>query len=384
MPSLDPNDALIDYAGVLKTVGDLQDRFSLLNFLDYCAIVEGLVLHERLVMVGATPHAQSEESGISQKIVEKLKDWIDAGVLVFDESPSAIQDVPAQLEDLKRLGSAMDRLHRTGAERRGEKAALGLEDAWFESSRIIAAEKSRGRPALPLLRQAPYYEKSALVPEDHAVCDLVARYSSLKNALEALRDQSRVPAKPYLAVPVPPLALQTLQRCKSPDDLLQSALETRERYAKLRASLRQLRSMLLDPDLAPEKRLAHIESWERSWKTLEEYDRRANLLQLANSSNDILNANNALDDVGLDAVKWSKVVQKSLEKGEKSFYRWRVRMLHRTAKQYLATSDLAVNKSIRDVFDQPVGQTDVQQVKAFCDALREPEVPQGEEPLPGK
>jgi hypothetical protein len=34
MTQLNPNDALVDYAGILKTVGDLQDEFSLLNLLD--------------------------------------------------------------------------------------------------------------------------------------------------------------------------------------------------------------------------------------------------------------------------------------------------------------------------------------------------------------
>ncbi len=84
MTELHANDAIVDYAGILKTVGDLQDRFSLMNLLDYCVIVEGLVLHNRLVMVGATPHAASAESRVWRTISEKLKPWLDEGVLVFD------------------------------------------------------------------------------------------------------------------------------------------------------------------------------------------------------------------------------------------------------------------------------------------------------------
>lgn len=46
------SDALVDYSGLSKTLGDLGHGFSLLEFLDLCAVLEGIVLHDRLVVVG--------------------------------------------------------------------------------------------------------------------------------------------------------------------------------------------------------------------------------------------------------------------------------------------------------------------------------------------
>jgi hypothetical protein len=363
MTQLNPNDALVDYSGILKTVGDLQDEFSLLNLLDYCAIVEGLVLHDRLVMVGATDHSKSQESRIAVKITEKLAPWLSANVLVYDPDPAPIQDVRRLTNDLVTIGN------RT---RGGRTLDVKLEDAFFESGRLIASEKSRRRPALPLLRQVPYYEKQAQVLEDHAVCNLVGKYKTLKEAIEDIRDRSRLPMQPYIAVPIPPLALLALKRCRRPSDLTTVVLEIRDDFASLRSSLNSLREFLLDSSVSPTKKLSLIESWERSWKSLDEYQRSATLLQLAQSSNQMLDANELFDGLEVDDIKWTKVLEKVLQQGEKSLCSWRIRMLHRTAKRYLATSDSEVNKAIEVIFQRQVCQADVFAVKSFCDSLREP------------
>ena len=364
MAELHANDAIVDYAGVLKTVGDLQDRFSLMNLLDYCVIVEGLVLHNRLVMVGATPHAVSEGSRVGEKIREKLKPWMDEGALVFDTEPAPLQDIRAMTNDLVTIGN------RT---RGGQSRDAMLEDAWFETGRLVASEKARRRPALPLLRQAPYYERSANVPQDHAVCDLIGKYRTLKDAVESIRDNTRLDLQPYIAVPIPPLALSALQKCRHPEDILTAALELRHQYRKLREALSGLRELLLDPAVPPSKKREHIESWQRTWQSLEDWSRSAALLQLANSSNEMLDANKMFDGLDVEDVKWSVLVKKLLEKAERGWHSWRIRMLHRTAKQYIKTSDQAINSLVEAVFQHRVVQDDVQKVKAFCDALKNPE-----------
>jgi len=361
MQELHPNDALVDYAGILKTVGDLQEEFSLINLLDYCVLVEGLVLHNRLVMVGSDEHSRSGRVG--DKIQEKLKPWIDEGVIVFDTTPPPVEDIQVLTNGLVTIGN------RT---RGGKSLDQKLEDAFFETGRLIACEKAHRRPALPLLRQAPYYEKHVNVPQDHAVCDLIGKYRSLKEAVESIRDSSHISLQPYIAIPVPPLALEALKRCKQPEDILISALEMRDNYSTLRESLSSLRELLLDPSVSPSKKYDHIESWQRSWKSLEDYSRSASLLQLANSSNEMLDANKLFDGIDIEDVKWSIIVKKMLEKAERGWYSWRVRMLHRTAKQYLNTSDQEMNSLVEIVFQHRVNQDDIRQVKSFCDALKNP------------
>jgi hypothetical protein len=364
MTELHANDAIVDYAGILKTVGDLQDRFSLMNLLDYCVIVEGLVLHNRLVMVGSTPHAASAESRVGRTISEKLKPWLDEGVLVFDTEPAPLQDIQRMTNDLVTIGNST---------RDAQSQYRRLENAFFETGRLVAAEKARRRPALPLLRQAPYYERSANVPQDHAVCNLIGKYRTLKDALESMRDNTRLQLQPYIAVPVPPLALSALQKCKHPQDILTAALELRQQFRKLRDALGDLRELLLDPAVPPSKKTDHIASWQRTWQTLDDWTRGAALLQLANSSNEMLDANKMFDGLDVEDVKWSVLVKKLLEKAERGWHSWRIRMLHRTARNYINTSDHAMNSLVETVFQHRIVQADVQQVKAFCDALKNPE-----------
>ena len=44
--------ALVGWSGFGKTIGDVQGGFSLLEFLDYCTVLEGIILYDELVPVG--------------------------------------------------------------------------------------------------------------------------------------------------------------------------------------------------------------------------------------------------------------------------------------------------------------------------------------------
>ncbi|MFN9137214.1 MAG: hypothetical protein ACK5YE_15335, partial [Planctomyces sp.] len=213
-------------------------------------------------MVGSTPHAASAESRVGRTISEKLKPWLDEGVLVFDTEPAPLQDIQRMTNDLVTIGNST---------RDAQSQDRRLENAFFETGRLVAAEKARRRPALPLLRQAPYYERSANVPQDHAVCNLIGKYRTLKDALESMRDNTRLQLQPYIAVPVPPLALSALQKCKHPQDILTAALELRQQFRKLRDALGDLRELLLDPAVPPSKKTDHIASWQRTWQTLDDW-----------------------------------------------------------------------------------------------------------------
>ncbi len=43
-----------------------------------------------------------------------------------------------------------------------------------------------------------YYERSVKVPQDHAVCNLIGKYRTLKDALESMRDNTRLQLQPYI------------------------------------------------------------------------------------------------------------------------------------------------------------------------------------------
>ena len=93
-------------------------------------------------------------------------------------------------------------------------------------------------------------------------------------------------------------------------------------------------------------------------------------MQLANSSNEMLDANKLFDGMEMNDIKWTAVVKKLLDEGEKGWYAWRVRMLHRTAQKYLQTSDQEINSSVESIFETKITQKNVADVRGFCDELK--------------
>lgn len=69
--------ALVDYSGFGKTINDLNGAFSLLEFLDLCAILEGLVLHDRLIVVSG--------KAMPDRWSDVIKPLLDANVLLIED-----------------------------------------------------------------------------------------------------------------------------------------------------------------------------------------------------------------------------------------------------------------------------------------------------------
>lgn len=160
-----------------------------------------------------------------------------------------------------------------------------MEKTWYETGRLLGAEKQYHCSALPLLRQKPFYERSAYTIEDHSVCNLMSKYQKLSMALESMRHSTRLPIQPYITIPIPPVPLLVLQRSQHTGDLVKSALETREKFAHLRDSLRVLREEFAEPSMSPQKKMRALNSWKKSWRTLDKYHEQSSFIDIATASN---------------------------------------------------------------------------------------------------
>lgn len=272
------SDALVDYSGLSKTLGDLGHSFSLLEFLDLCAVLEGIVLHDRLVVVGGdslissfveTKRSQTRQSPLSRHVTSRVvpspgmerwrnlvKPLVDAGVLVSAPRTSLGDPGPKPADAAGERGfNARAHVYRGLAPMLARSTEL---DSWYEAGRLLGAEQDLGCPPLALIRQRPFYERGGQAKPRHTVCDLMGRYQDLASALVDLRARTRLSMAPFLEVPIPPLPLVVLKLCSSYEDIVPRALDVREDYADLRASLRSLRSDLADDTLSPQKKWAVI------------------------------------------------------------------------------------------------------------------------------
>lgn len=334
--------ALVDYSGLGKTVRGIRESFSMPNFFDFCSFIEGVILYDKLMLVGSLEARAKVPAGAVNNIDEALKPLLHEMILIEDEGELQALD----------LGTPPSR------KTRDRKTKMSVQDAWYETGRLLAAEQKYRIPSLPLLRQKVFYEKTAHVVEDHSICDLFGKHKDLDSVLSRIRKSTLLPTAEYISVPIPTLPLAVLQRSRNIADLPIVTLEVRDEYKPLRASLRDLRQTLADLSIAPSEKLRAIESWMKSWKTLARYESQASFFEMATASNNMIDISKSLGGIGLDSIKWSKIIETIIGLFEKSFYEWRIRQLHKSAKNYLATSEVEFSKEIYRLFGYQISDVD--------------------------
>jgi hypothetical protein len=361
------NDALVDYSGFAKTIHDLASSFGLLEFTDLCAVIEGVVLHDRLVMVGPP---------LPDQFATAITPLTDAGVVVMEPGRSTPVDPPEPRPN-KFSGVAAilyrNRLPDFSSTPHESISRSTLTDAWYEAARLAGAERLYKRPALALLRHKSYYAPLGQVQQDHTVCDLVGQYRSLAGTLTAIRNETRLPLAPYLRLDLPPLALLALERSTDPKSVLFAALEVRDEYARLRSALADLRSVLADESSSPQQKMTALRPWIRSWRTLSKYSKwdEHDSISLAHASLDFVDLNTAIDGPALDVFKLSDILRRLVETGTHAYRRWRVRVLHSTARQYLRTPDSQMSQHVRRIYGRGPNADELHQLDLIRVGVRQ-------------
>jgi hypothetical protein len=339
--------ALVDWSGFGKTIGDVQGGFSLLEFLDYCTVLEGVILYDELVPVGAR---------IKDKWETEINLLQAAGVLSNEEVKSTPADVGPRPDDRARF-----RYSRVNV----NIARSSLVDSWYETGRLIGAEKVTGISTLPMLRQRSMYEKYALIKEEHTFCNLIAQHKDLSHALQELRRNARLSMAPYYIAPIPPVPLMVLERSTRKEDFLKNALEIRDEFSSLRLALTELRELLDSPDASLAEKIKYRYSWEKVWGTLGKYKDSPYSFDLADASKDKISIERSFDGIGLDSLALTKIVEKAISEASELFRRKRIRMLHKAAKNYITSSDGHINRQIIRFYNCEVNEKDFEHLKQY-------------------
>lgn len=325
----------------------VQGGFSLLEFLDYCTVLEGIILYDELVPVGGR---------IKDKWNTEIELLQAAGVTSKEEVKSKPADIGPRPDEMDR---------RQHARIDPSIARSSLVDSWYETGRLIGAEKTTGISSLPLLRQRSTYEKYALVKEEHTFCNLIAQHKDLSHALQELRRNSRLAIVPYYIVPIPPVPLLVLERSTRKEDFLKSAIEVRQEFEFLRHALTELRELLDSPEIPLAEKIKYRSSWEKTWGTLGKYKDSPYSFDLADASKDKISLERSLDGIGLDSISFTKIVEKAISEASELFYRKRIRMLHKAAKNYITSSDGYMNHQITKFYRCEINERDFQHLKQY-------------------
>lgn len=234
-----------------RTFADLSQKFYSVEFIDLCTIIEQIVLREEIVLVG-------KYNLLPRNYVSALKPFVDAGVFKICIDAFQIEKDLATETELRMLAQQAKLAGLTNT---------SLKDADYAVTRLLGAEIALRIPAVPLLQHLQNYQFLRRSVLDNTVCDLTRRYADLSERVKKYKepDFRRALLNP---LPIPPIALQVLQRAHNFEKLREQILTTRDEFAPLRRRMTELATMMSDPDLDSTTYFSLLEAWEKQWRSL--------------------------------------------------------------------------------------------------------------------
>lgn len=323
--------AIIDYSGFEKTVNDIFAGYEKMRFLDLCAIIEGIVLYDKLIVVGDSTIGNFQNSKN-----------------LFDNNIAVKYSEPLPPDRNRKKHNQEDIVHR-------RDWGYSLDDAWYETKRLLGAEKILGVPALRLEREKFYYSENALINVDNKLCyNLYGRYFDLKESLMNFRENISLGHGEYYTIPIPPLPLILLERMGVWDKSVfwMCLLEMRGEYKYLREELMNLKEIMMSAKISPLEKKKKYDKWIKIWNTLninEKYKSASTNLFLSNVN--FINFSGVFSETSLKKViNVNSLIDNLSQWAEKEFYSWKVRLLHETSDNYMKRSDFELNQEIERLF----------------------------------
>jgi hypothetical protein len=162
---------LVDPSGLAKTVSDLMSHPMPLELLDFCTLIEALILYDELHLAGGL--------ALPARLTDPLAPLIEAGVLVDHRTTPLNAGLPPGF-----------RSRASGPHARMPLGNSSIEDAYYECGRLIAGESSLGIPALPMLRQGPLIALE-VVKDSKGPSDALSRALDRREDFAPLRKRIR-------------------------------------------------------------------------------------------------------------------------------------------------------------------------------------------------
>lgn len=352
---------LVSGEGLVAAFHGMREKCHFLDLLDFCTLAEALVLNDQIEIVCDIEFAYS----LSQH--STLVTLQDAGVVSTITTHRGKDDgskVPLTTKFGLRLDPLESNRFALQDDKRVERKPLGtfsMDQILDEATSLLRAERELGISALPMRRFSSLYIPNARVREEHSVCDLMGRYSELASNLQQWREKSRHALTPLLIAQIPPIPVTVLERATTGMDLLNLILEVRDEFSSLRKSLADLRRDLSDQEIPPKEKRKLILSWHQSWLTLNKFGEGADIA-VANTTNQLIDVDKSIDLETFD-FKLSNLFDIMAQSAKSAYYRWRVRMLHRTAERYLKICDGRIVRDLERIYKREFTKKDLRELQ---------------------
>lgn len=356
-------DVLVHPDSVLSVLGDLCERFSIQRFLDLCVVIEAVILNERLV----APFRPD------RVFVRKLDNPLAQHLMTRERIvwPISVEGHPDAVMEKRywqrfnqiasRFGQARDFIDIKDIWHRGLPGGELLEGIFYEEVLNI--------PYIPTFQQLPYFMESRSVINRH---NLYLEYVELLTVLKKIR----VKEEGFIALPVPPIALNVLSQCENLNPLPQIVIECRERFKRLRKLRNELDLLVQDGSIPPRKKRAKRLGYQRAWKQMvrDVFGGGSENLNLV--INPMESDSDLIDLAGLkteaeviEGFPYAKVLTGLIRLGYKTHLKFRLRPLSCALQQSFETSAKEVNDIVRRLFQHELSDDEFKLAHRMFDSV---------------
>lgn len=335
------NIGLLDLSGTGKTFLSFFSGFYPVECADLFTILETLVIRDKVLLIGKT-------NTTPESALDLLKPFINEGVIILNETPTPIEQLPNPNTNIREA---------TKAALRQELTRGTYKDANYEVSRIVGAEQSLRIPSTVLLRNLQHYGYSRKPQFEHRLCSLVNKYQEISDLAYLIKEKDfNHHYTPPAIKPIPPIALEVLQVCRNIYDLHSATLEIREKHQKLRSLYSRLNSMQYDRNISASKLASYIYSWNNDWDRLNDYTSKG-CISIAETSSTLLKKANFVGKLLYSCVDpttsaetlnaANELLQELRENQTNKIFR----PLHKSVHNYIHTSPQMINMELSRVFE---------------------------------
>jgi hypothetical protein len=236
----------------------------------------------------------------------------------------------------------------------------------------LAIEEDRQMPLVLPFRQVPIYLSIPIVERERsalyrAKLSLAERYADLSATMLAFRSEDAVHDLDRLELP--PLALETLSRATTFDELGEIILDQRDRYKKLRAHFQTVQEIYMSPDYTLKERYVAKKKLDDDMKRLTTISR--SVPTLLSFASDVEKIGEALAPamVAHDLTKAAKLFGPVAKWIDEKAFNWRMRPLVGLVEWHANSSLRTIAAATKILFKHELNETDVVSVRNYVTAV---------------
>jgi hypothetical protein len=357
--------AVMDGCTVGWVVSSVNDRAEILDFFDVAAIIEAVVLHDKVELL-----FPAELRELERKFYDAARDALaplmQAGVVDFIHFAEPQTTVAGPYQS---------------REQQGSETTLDADNdfvAWFiiQTVKFAVAERTSGGNAIILPRQSAMYKMNRRVKAEHSICNLYLNYKSVRKLVQLARQAaSGRPAglsgiSKYWQLPIPPLCLDALGKCSAVDKIWIVTGDLWDEYTSIRRRHHEIAANHGDRESSPAARERQAKKLKQDWtRLISKWEVRMDSFRLADTTNNLRQETGLLGDLGglglsvagdisLDPAALLRSAQSVHRLYERLTGYWRLRKIHDSLESYWKVKDHELYRHFERLLKRPVTSAD--------------------------